>query len=372
VLVAATGAVLWTAPEWLVARLAEWYPGCLYRVSTQAPLVALTIDDGPDPRTTPLILAELARQGARATFFLIGERVNGQEMLVRRLVAEGHELGNHFMRDRPSIRLSPRAFETELLQADRVLAGYAPVKWARPGSGWYSRAMLDVMRRHGYGCALGSVYPFDAAIPSSAIAARFVLRHARPGAVVVLHDGGRRGERTARTLRAVLPQLHRRGYRVVSLSELVAAANPLQRERLMNTSATYSLRPIGWVRSSLKRCAEAPKQGFEGAPNARLQIEPAFLRGLDGIQPGQDVVILTWLHEAQREVLAVHPRDDAARPLTGVFATRSADRPNPIGLHRVKVLKIEEGGALEVQGLEAIDGTPVIDLKPVLTQFNDR
>jgi len=140
----------------------------------------------------------------------------------------------------------------------------------------------------------------------------------------------------------------------------------------MKTSATCSLRPIGWVRSSLKRCSEAPKQGFEGAPNAWLQIEPAFLRGLDGIQPGQDIVILTWLHEAHREVLAVHPRDDATRPLTGVFATRSADRPNPIGLHRVKVLKIEEDGALEVQGLEAIDGTPVIDLKPVLTQFNDR
>jgi tRNA-Thr(GGU) m(6)t(6)A37 methyltransferase TsaA len=117
----------------------------------------------------------------------------------------------------------------------------------------------------------------------------------------------------------------------------------------MNTSATYSLRPIGWVRSSLKRCAEAPKPGFEGAPNARLQIEPAFVRGLDGIRPGQDIVILTWLHEAQREVLAVHPRDDATRPLTGVFATRSADRPNPIGLHRVKVLKIEKGGALEVR-----------------------
>jgi peptidoglycan-N-acetylglucosamine deacetylase len=224
VLVAATGVGLWTAPAWLIDRLATWYPGCLYRVSTQAPLVALTIDDGPDPGTTPLILAELGRQGARATFFLIAERVNGQEGLVRRLVAEGHELGNHFMRDRPSIRLSPHAFETDLLQADQVLAGYGPVKWARPGSGWYSRGMLDVMRRHGYGCALGSVYPFDATVPSTALAARFVLRHARPGAVIVLHDGGARGERTARTLRAVLPELRRRGYRVVSLSELVADA----------------------------------------------------------------------------------------------------------------------------------------------------
>jgi peptidoglycan-N-acetylglucosamine deacetylase len=223
-MVAATGAALWTSPEWLVGRLEVWYPGCLYRVSTEAPLVALTIDDGPDPRTTPLILAELGRHGAHATFFLIGERVNGQKSLVRRLVAEGHELGNHFMRDRPSIRLSARAFETDLLQADQAIAGYGPVKWARPGSGWYSRVMLEVLRRHGYSCALGSVYPFDAAIPSTTIATRFVLRHARPGAVIVLHDGGPRGERTARTLQTVLPELRRRGYRVVSLSELVAHA----------------------------------------------------------------------------------------------------------------------------------------------------
>jgi len=127
-----------------------------------------------------------------------------------------------------------------------------------------------------------------------------------------------------------------------------------------------SLRPIGWVRSPLRRPADAPKQGFEGAPNARIQIEPDFLTALDGIEAGQDLLVLTWLHQAKRDVLAVHPREDLRRPLTGVFATRSADRPNPVGLHRVKVLKIDRSGQLEVQDLEAIDGTPVIDLKPVL------
>jgi peptidoglycan/xylan/chitin deacetylase (PgdA/CDA1 family) len=192
-------------------------------VPTEAQLVALTIDDGPDPITTPLILAELRRQGARATFFLIAERVGSQERLVRRLVAEGHEVGNHFTRDRPSIRLNPRTFESDLLQAHQALTTFGPVKWARPGSGWYSQAMLEALRRHGYGCALGSVYPFDAAIPSASLAARFVLRHARSGDVVVLHDGGARGVRTVKTLRAILPELRRRGYRVVSLSELVAA-----------------------------------------------------------------------------------------------------------------------------------------------------
>jgi tRNA-Thr(GGU) m(6)t(6)A37 methyltransferase TsaA len=122
----------------------------------------------------------------------------------------------------------------------------------------------------------------------------------------------------------------------------------------------------------LRRRADAPRQGHEGAPDARLQIEPAFLPGLDGIRAGQDILVLTWLHEARRDVLAVHPRDDRTQPLAGVFATRSPDRPNPIGLHRVRVLTIEAGGLLHVQGLEAIDGTPVIDIKPVLFRAGDR
>jgi peptidoglycan-N-acetylglucosamine deacetylase len=96
--------------------------------------------------------------------------------------------------------------------------------WARPGSGWYSQTMIEAMQRHGYRCALGSVYPFDATIPSVAWATRYILRNAKPGAIVVLHDGGSRGQRTARILGEVLPELRRRGYRVVSLSELAAAA----------------------------------------------------------------------------------------------------------------------------------------------------
>jgi tRNA-Thr(GGU) m(6)t(6)A37 methyltransferase TsaA len=134
----------------------------------------------------------------------------------------------------------------------------------------------------------------------------------------------------------------------------------------VKTSNVQTLRPIGRVHSPLKRPADAPKQGHEGAPDARIQVEPAFLRGLDGIAIGQELLILTWLHRADREVLAVHPRDDLRNPLTGVFATRSADRPNPIGVHRVKVLEIDQEGSLLVQGLEAIDGTPVVDIKPAL------
>src|SRR5262249_6585175 len=131
------------------------------------------------------------------------------------------------------------------------------------------------------------------------------------------------------------------------------------------TPGAYPLKPIGWVRSTLTGTADAPKQGFEGAPNAVVEIEPAYVRGMDAIRAGQELILLTWLHLADRETLAVHPRDDVSNPLTGVFATRSADRPNPVGLHRVKVLRVD-GPTLEVEGLEAIDGTPVIDLKPVI------
>jgi len=125
------------------------------------------------------------------------------------------------------------------------------------------------------------------------------------------------------------------------------------------------LTPIGRVESELTDRASAPKQGLEGAPDAWLVFEPAVVDALDGIGPGAELIVLTWLDRAQRDVLRVHPRDDVSNPLRGVFATRSASRPNPIGLHEVEVLEVE-GHRLRVAPLEAIDGTPVVDLKPVL------
>lgn len=107
-------------------------------------------------------------------------------------------------------------------------------------------------------------------------------------------------------------------------------------------------------------------QGFEGAPDAQIHIEPEFHSALAGITAGQEILVLTWLHRADRTTLVVHPRDDPRNPLTGVFATRSADRPNPIGLHPVTVLAMQGEGVLVVRGLEAIDGTPVLDIKPAL------
>jgi peptidoglycan/xylan/chitin deacetylase (PgdA/CDA1 family) len=215
------GAVYLIPSHWLVDRLARWFPGCLYQVQTRRPLVALTIDDGPDSISTPRILDQLRRHGARATFFLVTDRIEGQSPLVRLLLREGHELGNHFTQDRPSILLGRHTLEADLLQAHLLLSTWTSPRWARPGSGWYSQEMIGVMRRHGYRCALGSVYPLDAAIPSVAWATSYILRHTRPGAVLILHDGGSRGRQTAQVLERVLPELRRRGYRVVTLSGLV-------------------------------------------------------------------------------------------------------------------------------------------------------
>lgn len=130
------------------------------------------------------------------------------------------------------------------------------------------------------------------------------------------------------------------------------------------TALTFE--PIGFVRSSLKHLEDAPMQGDEGAPEAWLDILASMTPGLMGIKAGDMLILITWLHLSQRDVLQVHPRGDLSRPLTGVFATRSPDRPNPLGLHRVSLFEVT-GQKLRVGPLEAIDGTPIVDIKPVLS-----
>ena len=130
-------------------------------------------------------------------------------------------------------------------------------------------------------------------------------------------------------------------------------------------SKRAELRPIGVIRSSIKNRREAPKQGSEGAPDAWLEVHPAVAQALDGLKPGDELIVVTWLHQARRNVVKVHPRSDPRRPLTGVFATRSPDRPNPLGLHPVTVREVA-GNRLRIGPIEAIDGTPVVDIKPVL------
>ena len=206
----------------IVSIIAHRSPQVVYLVDTQEPAVALTIDDGPDPAATPRILDLLSQHDAHATVFLITSRIPGNEDVVWRAVREGHELGNHLTTDDPSILLSPTEFERQLLEAHHELSRFSDVHWFRPGSGWYRERMLSIVRKHGYRCALGSVYPFDPQIPSAWFAQQVVLRRVRPGAIIVLHDYGTRGERTVDALAVILPQLNRRGFRVVTLSELVS------------------------------------------------------------------------------------------------------------------------------------------------------
>ena len=130
-------------------------------------------------------------------------------------------------------------------------------------------------------------------------------------------------------------------------------------------TADLTLRPIGRVESPLTDPADAPKQGREGGPDACIVFDDRVIEGLRDLRPGDRVIVLTWLDRAGRDVLSVHPRDDAANPLRGVFSTRTADRPNPIGLHEVEALAVD-GARVRVSDLEAVDGTPVLDVKPVL------
>ena len=132
----------------------------------------------------------------------------------------------------------------------------------------------------------------------------------------------------------------------------------------------YTLQPIGFIRSELKTRKEAPRFYTEGAPDAFLELKPAYRRGMSRVRVGDELIVLTWLHRSHRDVLRVHPQGEAWRPLTGVFLTRSPDRPNPVGLHRVTVRAVKPDG-LVVGPIEAIDGTPVVDIKCVVDEAND-
>jgi len=216
------------APRAVTSLAAAVLPGCLYEVKLAAhrpPLVALTIDDAPDAAGTPAILDTLRAYGASATFFVITDQIPAAESVMERMTREGHEVGNHFTADRASIRLDSAAFQRDLEAADSALLPYAPRRWARPGSGWYSRRMVRTMERSGYRCALGGVYPLDGTLASSWLSSQYILAHVRPGAVVILHDRGKRSMRTAKVLGRVLPELQARGYEVVTLTQLVSAAD---------------------------------------------------------------------------------------------------------------------------------------------------
>lgn len=215
--------VLYCQPRWIFVLANSLAPGVTYFVPVETPTVALTIDDGPDAQTTPEILNILKRHNAQATFFLISRRVFGNESLVHNISDNGHEIGNHLTEDTPSITLAPDEFESALLEAGSTLTPLSnvPLEWVRPASGWYTSEMVRISHRHHYKMALGSVFPYDTHIPSSTFAVTQILSTVRKGSIIVLHDGGNRGIRTAQTLAKVLPALQQKGYKIVTLTELL-------------------------------------------------------------------------------------------------------------------------------------------------------
>ena len=211
--------------HFIVERVADSYPEALFYVPTEQPLVALTIDDAPDARTTPQILDVLKQYHAHATFFIITEYLKGNEAIVRRMLQEGHEIGNHMTRDEPTRDLPFEEFVRKFNRADSILRQFAPVHWLRPGSAFYTREMVNYLKEdpRGYRLVLGSVYPVDAQIPFTSWATHYIDWSTRAGDIIVLHDHGKRGERTIKTLGEILPHLEKKGLTVVTLSTLYQA-----------------------------------------------------------------------------------------------------------------------------------------------------
>jgi peptidoglycan/xylan/chitin deacetylase (PgdA/CDA1 family) len=218
-------------PGPVVRWLSRRFPDVLFHRPDAGPLIALTFDDSPHAMLTPRILDLLAAHEAHATFFMIGDHLAGNEEIVRRLIAEGHEVGNHMLSDTASSRLSPAEFERQLRQTHDLLAAFGPVRWFRPGHGWFNRRMLEQVHRQGYRCAMASAYALEFLPVSASYAARHILRNIRPGGIIVIHDGLAERERTVLALERILPALRRRGYRIVTLSQLAAAEPAAAAER---------------------------------------------------------------------------------------------------------------------------------------------
>ncbi len=215
-------------PKPLVYRLAYHSPDVLYFIKTEEKIIALTIDDGPHAVVTPKILDVLNENQVPATFFLIGGQVEDNEDIVRRIVKDGHEIGNHHMQNRPSIKLSEAEFERQLLEADEILNEFAQVKWFRPASGWFNQRMLRQLKKYNYKCALGSVYPYDAAIHNVRFLSNYILHNVFPGAIIILHDGEAERKATVDVLKRIIPKLESHGYRFVTLTELTKSKSAYQ------------------------------------------------------------------------------------------------------------------------------------------------
>lgn len=210
-------------PHWLIKVLSTYIcPSAVYFSNTEKPLIALTIDDSPDSLTTQQILDILQKYQISATFFPISNQIRGNEIIIQRMIAEGHEIGNHLTEDRPSINLGDK-FTSELQKSHNILSEFTTVTWLRPGGGWCNQKMAKAAQQNNYKIALGSVWAYDTHINSAKFASWFILKNTRPGSIIVLHDVGDRGMRTVTTLETVIPTLQAQGYQFVTLSELISS-----------------------------------------------------------------------------------------------------------------------------------------------------
>ena len=268
--VAVSGCIREAEPRWLVEALPGSYPEVVYFVPTEQRAIALTIDDGLDADTTPLILDVLETHGVNATFFLLSDSLEGNEDLVRRIVEYGHEIGHHMTEDEVTVSLPAPELAEKFHRAADALESVAPVTWFRPGSGRYNDQVLALTRERGYRIALASVAPLDTLITSPHSMATFINWMIEPGSIVVLHDVRERGRRTAATLERLLPILHDRGYRVLTLREL---------DGLTEAAASRS-----WLNQHTDRC----KGTIRCSQTHHLHSLPAVLTAEAAIRLGVD------------------------------------------------------------------------------------
>lgn len=205
--------------DWALRHVGRFYPECVFRVATTERVVALTIDDAPHPDVTPGILRELRAHDIRATFFVIGSHAAAHPELIEAIRADGHELANHLYTDRMSARLRDAEFVDELRRTDALIQPLESPRWCRPGHGIITARMVKLMKDNGYSAVLGTAYPVDL-YTSAAVTMRHFLRNIRPGAVLVMHDGGPRRAGNVTTIASLLPRIRDMDYRIVTLGEL--------------------------------------------------------------------------------------------------------------------------------------------------------
>ena len=221
-LMAFAGGMFSCQPKFLLHELADLNPEVLFYVETEQKALALTIDDAPSRELSPAVLDLLEKHNIKATFFIIGNQVSGNEDLIARMKADGHELGNHLVADVPSISLSDEEFRENLLAVEKLIGPLGPTKWCRPASGWFTSDMVEIAADLGYRLCLGSLYPFDNQVRNAALLHQAVMARVSPGAVLILHEGGSKRDYVLPLLEELIPDLLDQGYSFLTVSQLQA------------------------------------------------------------------------------------------------------------------------------------------------------